>query len=86
MLTNNLLLHCKFHYIPKNYDDFDQYLLSPEAVVLRCKNGVLKNFVKSFGNQLCRSFLLKKVADLRHATLLKKGLRHKCFQGILLNF
>ena len=38
------------------------------------KKGVLRNFAKFTGKQLCRSFFLNKVADLRPATLLKKTL------------
>ena len=36
------------------------------------KKGVLRNFAKFTGKQLCRSFFLNKVADLRPATLLKR--------------
>ena len=38
------------------------------------KKGVLRNFAKFTGKQLCRSFFLNKVAGLRPATLLKKTL------------
>ena len=38
------------------------------------KKGVLRNFAKFTGKQLCRNFFLNKVADLRPATLLKKTL------------
>ena len=41
--------------------------------------GVLKNFAKFTGNDLCQSFFFNKVADLRPATLLKKRLWHRCF-------
>ena len=36
-----------------------------------CKKGVLKNFTKFTGKQLCQSLVLNKVAGLRPATLLK---------------
>ena len=34
---------------------------------------------KLTGKHLCQSLFFKKVAGLRHATLLKKRLRHRCF-------
>ena len=43
----------------------------PEAF---CRKGVLRNFVKFTGRQLCQSLFLNKVTGLRPATLLKKGL------------
>ena len=39
-----------------------------------CKKGVLRNFAKFTGKQLCQSLLFNKVAGLRPATLLKKRL------------
>ena len=47
--------------------------------VVFCKKGVLKNFTKFIGKQLCQSLFLSKVASLRSATLLKKSFWHKCF-------
>ena len=44
-----------------------------------CKKGVLRNFVKFTGKQLCQSLFFNKVAGLRPATLLKKRLWHRCF-------
>ena len=44
-----------------------------------CKEGVLKNFVKSTGNQLCQSLFFNKVAGIRPATLLTKRLWYRCF-------
>ena len=38
-----------------------------------------KNFAKFTGKQLCQSLFFDKVASLRSATLLKKGLWHRCF-------
>ena len=40
----------------------------------RCsvRKGVLRNFTKSTGKQLCQSLFFNKVADLSSATLLKK--------------
>ena len=43
------------------------------------KKGVLRNFAKFTGKQLCQSFFLNKVAGLRPATLLKKRLWYRCF-------
>ena len=47
----------------------------------RCSlgKGVLRNFAKFTGKHLCQSFFFNKVAGLRHATLLKKTLWHRCF-------
>ena len=39
-----------------------------------CKKGVLRNFAKLKGKQLCQGLLFNKVADLRPTTLLKKRL------------
>ena len=44
-----------------------------------CNKGVLKNFTKLPGKQLCRSVFFNKVAGLRPATLLKKKPWHRCF-------
>ena len=43
------------------------------------KKAVLKNFSKFTGKNLCRSLFFNKVAGLRPATLLKKGLCHRSF-------
>ena len=47
----------------------------------RCsiRKGVPKNFTKFTGKQLCQSLFFNKVACLRPAASLKKGLRHRCF-------
>ena len=47
----------------------------------RCfiEKGVLKNFKKFTGKQLCESFFLNKVPGLRPVTPLKKRLWHRCF-------
>ena len=37
-----------------------------------CKEGILRNFAKVTGKNLCQSLFLNNVADLRPATLLKK--------------
>ena len=44
-----------------------------------CKKGVLRNFAKFTGKNLCQSLFFNKVAGLRPATVLKKRLRHRCF-------
>ena len=41
--------------------------------------GVLRNFTKFTGKHLYESLFFKKVAGLRHRTLLKKRLWHRCF-------
>ena len=41
------------------------------------KKGVLRNFAKFTGKQLCQSLLFNKVTDLRPAALLKKRLWHR---------
>ena len=43
------------------------------------KTGVLRKFAKFIGKHLCKSLFFNKVAGLRPATLLKKGLWHRCF-------
>ena len=47
----------------------------------RCsvKKGVLRDFTKLTGKQLCRRLFFNKVADLRPANWLKKSLWHRCF-------
>ena len=44
-----------------------------------CKKGVLKNFLKFAGKQLCQSLFFNKVAGLRPETLLKKRLWRRYF-------
>ena len=43
------------------------------------KKGVIRNFAKFTGKQLCQSFFFNKVAGLRPATLSKKRLWHRFF-------
>ena len=66
LLTVNYILK-KLHHI--------------EAVAWRCsvKKDVLRNFTKFTGKHLRHSLFFNKVASLRHATLLKKRLWHRCF-------
>ena len=47
----------------------------------RCsvKKGILRNFVKFTGKNLCQKLFSNKVAGLRPANLLKKRLWHGCF-------
>ena len=47
----------------------------------RCsvKKGVLRHLAKFTGKHLCSSIFFNKVAGLRSATLLKKGLWRRCF-------
>ena len=44
-----------------------------------CKKGVLRNFTKFTGKNLCLSLFFNKVTDLRPATLSKKRLWHRRF-------
>ena len=44
-----------------------------------CKKCVLRNFAKFTGKYLRQSLFFNRVAGLRPATLLKKGLWRKCF-------
>ena len=44
-----------------------------------CKKRVLNNFAKFTGQHLCQRLFFNKVAGVRLATLLKKGLWHRCF-------
>ena len=56
----------------------------PPGAVLQ--KGVLKYFTKLTGKNLGRSLFFNKLAGLRHATLLKKRHRHKCFPVNFENF
>ena len=51
-----------------------------------CEKGVLRNFAKFTGKQLCQSLFFNNIAGLRHATLLKKGLWHRYFPGNFAKF
>ena len=50
-----------------------------------CKKGVLRNFAKFTGKELCRSLFFNKVAGLRPATLLKRDSGTSVFLWILWN-
>ena len=51
-----------------------------------CRRGILRNFAKFTGKNLCQSLFFNKVADLRPATLLKKKLWHRCFPADFAKF
>ena len=51
-----------------------------------CKKGVLKNFAKFMGKQLCRCLFFNKLAGMKPTTLLKKRLWHMCFPLNLAKF
>ena len=55
---------------------------------LRCsiKKGVLKNFSKFTGNNLCHGLFLNKIAGIRPLTLSKKRPWHMCFPMNLAKF
>ena len=58
-----------------------------EALVQRfCNKDVLRNFAKFTGKHLRQRFFFNKLAGLRHATLLKKRLWHRCFAVIFAKF
>ena len=57
---------------------FDEIFRSSRPEVF-CKKGVLRNFVKFTGKDLCQSLFFNKVAGLRPATLLKERLWQRCF-------
>ena len=61
---------------------------NPKSSHQRCavKNGVLRNFAKFTGKQLCQILFFYKVAGLRPATLLKKRLWHRCFSDNFAKF
>ena len=50
------------------------------------RKGVLINFTKFTGKQLCQNLFFNKVAGLRPATLLKKRLWHSCFPVNFVDF
>ena len=54
-----------------------RFLKQPPEVL--CKKGVLTNFTKFTGKDLCQSLFFNKVAGLSPATLLKKRLWYRCF-------
>ena len=77
-----LLLHLH-HYHQSNYyhhyqflflHQYHYHLFKSSRPELFCKKGVLKNFAKFAGKDLCQSLFFNKVASLRPATLLKKRL------------
>ena len=51
-----------------------------------CEKGVLRNFIKFTGIQLCQCLFLNKVSIRRPATLLKKRFWHMCFPVNLVKF
>ena len=54
-------------------------VISLLTLLMFCKKGVLRNFIRFTGKHLCRSLFFDKVAGLRPATLLKKRLWHRRF-------
>ena len=50
------------------------------------KKGILENFAIFTGKQQRQSLFFNKVADLRHATLFKNRLWHRCFSVHFSNF
>ena len=51
-----------------------------------CKRVAHINFAKFTGKHLFQSFFFNELVDLRAATLLRKGLWHRCFPVIFVNF
>ena len=66
LIIHTLGINIKFHF-----------LVATRGVLY--KKGVLRNFTKLTGNQLCQSLFFNKVASLRPATLFKKRLWQRCF-------
>ena len=50
------------------------------------QKGVLKNFTKFTGKNLCQSLFFNEVAGLRPVTILKKRLWHRCLPVNFLKF
>ena len=71
-----LLIEDKFHSV--KLVNSKRFLKSSYQ---RCsiKKGILENFAKFTGKDLCWGLFFKKVASLRPATLLEKRLLHRCF-------
>ena len=67
-----------------NFDKLKPYRSSSLEVF--CKKGVLRNFIKFTGKQLCQSLFFNKIAGLSPATLLKKRLWHRCFPVNVVKF
>ena len=64
----------------------EKFVIMPSNKTLRsnrpgvfCKKGILRNFTKFIGKNLCLNLFFNKVASLRPVTLLKRRLRHCCF-------
>ena len=55
-------------------EEHDKYILTfpQQPPELLSQKGVLRNFAKSTGKQLCRSLVFNKITGLRPATLLKR--------------
>ena len=70
--------------------NFQNYLLESNfrSSLRRCsiKKGVLRNFAKLTGKQLCQSLLFNKVADFRPSLLLKRDSGTGVFLWMLRNF
>ena len=77
--------HCKYFI---NITPIEHSFKTIRSSHQRCSiiKGVLRNFPKFTGKQLCQSLFFNKVAVLRPATLLKKTLWHKCFPVIFAKF
>ena len=65
------------------YDVWIASKVSPEAVAQRfsAKKGILRNFAKLIGKTILpETYLIRlQASGLRHATLFKKSLWHRCF-------
>ena len=71
-IINHILLKYHIHRHPRK---------GPRSSHQRCstRKGVLRNFTKFTGKDLCQSLFFNKATDLRSATLLKKKFWHRCF-------
>ena len=84
-VTPNAISCTKIWYIPQISFFLEDFPEATNGGVLKNKD-VLKNFTKFTGKQPCQSLFFDKFVGLRSATLIKKGLWHRCFPLNFVNF
>ena len=62
-----------------NFYQLDQVIYRSSHQRCSVRKGVLRNFGKFIGQQLCQGLFFNKVAGFRPASLWKKRLWHRCF-------
>ena len=72
---NNFWFHFLLIYLAKTQETTTRST-RPEVF---CKKGVLRNVPKLTEKHMCQRLFLNRDAGMRTATLLKKGLWHRCF-------